>query len=61
MLVIKPDECIGLRRVRARVPGRGVSSRYRPAATKWVDVNTKFRRVLAQHHPQGEAPADADA
>jgi hypothetical protein len=31
ILIIDPEECIGLRRLRARVPGRGDLPRGRPA------------------------------
>src|SRR5437899_4833902 len=61
MLVIKPDECIDCGVCEPECPVEAIIPDTDPAATKWVDVNTKFAESWPNITRKGEAPADADA
>ncbi|CAA9494333.1 MAG: 4Fe-4S dicluster domain / Domain of unknown function DUF3470, partial [uncultured Sphingomonas sp.] len=53
----QPQRVHRLRRVRARMPGRGDPARYRKRQREVAGAQRHLLRAVAQHHPQEGQPA----
>ena len=56
MLVIHPDECIDCGVCEPECPADAIKPDTEPGLEKWLEVNTEYAEILAQHHAEEGIP-----